>query len=308
MVLPSRRRLASAALAMLVTAAALWTQAASALPLWELTGTRNHIMVLGSIHLLRAADYPLAPAITQAFDEADIVLMEIDMDDLDPVVSAQTIAALARDGKGRQLEELLGPNAWRAASAEAGKLGLDLSSLAPFEPWYAAIAVTQLRLAQLGFDQSLGVEAKLSAEARQRGKEVRGLETLEGQLRTLDNLSPDAQRAFLQTTLEEAREAGDVADEMIAAWKTGDVVTLDADLLESVREQPEVYRALIVQRNEDFARAIGGLVDDSKDYLIVIGTLHLVGPDSVLRLLGQKGIQSRQIDGGQPALSEVERP
>ena len=308
MVLPPRLGLASLALAMLVTAAAFWAPAAPALPLWELTGTRNTIMVLGSIHLLRATDYPLAPAITQAFDEADIVLMEIDMDDLDPAVSAQTIAALARDGKGRQLQELLGPQAWRAASAEAGKLGLDLSSLAPFEPWYAALAVTQLRLAQLGFDQSLGIEAKLSTEARKQGKEIRGLETLESQLGTLDNLSSEAQRNFLQTTLEEAREAGEVADEMIAAWKTGDLATLDADLLESVREQPEVYRALIVQRNENFARVIGGLKDDSQDYLIVVGTLHLVGPDSVLSLLGRKGIQSRQIDGGRPAASQVERP
>ena len=95
---------------------------------------------------------------------------------------------------------------------------------------------------------------------------------------------------------------------MIAAWKTGDLATLDADLLESVREQPEVYRALIVQRNENFARVIGGLKDDSQDYLIVVGTLHLVGPDSVLSLLGRKGIQSRQIDGGRPAASQVERP
>ena len=115
------------------------------------------------------------------------------------------------------MQELLGPQAWRAASAEAGKLGLDLSSLAPFEPWYAALAVTQLRLAQLGFDQSLGIEAKLSTEARKQGKEIRGLETLESQLGTLDNLSSEAQRNFLQTTLEEAREAGEVADEMIAA-------------------------------------------------------------------------------------------
>ncbi len=296
------------ALTMLVTATGLWAGAAPALPLWELTGTHNHIMVLGSIHLLRAADYPLAPAIMNAFDQADIVLMEIDMGALDPVASAQTIAALAKDGKGRELPELLGPDAWRAASAEAGKLGLDLSSLTPFEPWYAAIAVTQLRLAQLGFDQALGVESKLSAEARHRGKEIRGLETLEGQLRTLDGLSRDAQRDFLQTTLEEAGEAGYVTDGMIAAWKTGDVLTLDADLLESVREQPEVYQALILQRNENFARAIAGLVDDSKDYLIVVGTLHLVGPDSVLRLLGRKGIQSRQIDGRAPDLSEAARP
>jgi hypothetical protein len=287
------------ALRILVMWLGCWTAAASALPLWELTGTRNHVMVLGSIHFLRAADYPLAPAITNAFEQADIVLLEIDMDDLDPIASAETVVALAQDSKGRQLPELLGPDAWRAASAEARKLGLDLAPMAPFEPWYAAVLVTQLRLSQLGFDQSLGVEAKLAAEAERRGKEIRGLETLESQLRTLDGLSPEAQRDFLQGTLEEAGEAGDVADEMITAWKTGDVRVLEVDLLDSVRDQPELYRSLILRRNENFARAIGHLVNDPKNYLIVVGTLHLVGPDSVLRMLARDGIASRQIEDRQ---------
>ena len=283
-------------LALLVLA--LQAAAAPALPLWELTGTSNRITLLGSIHFLRAADYPLAPAIRSALDQADIVLMEIDMDDLDPAASTATVATLARDGKGRTLPELLGPRAWKAASAEARGLGLDLEPMAPFEPWYAAVMVTQLRLAQLGFDPSLGVESRMTADAQRLGKEIRGLETLESQLGTLDSLSADAQREFLQSTLEEAGEIGDMADDMIAAWKSGDVRALDADMLDSVREQPEVYRALIVRRNEHFAEAIGRLVDGNRDYLIVIGTLHLVGPDSVLKVLERAGIHSRQIGGG----------
>lgn len=275
-------------------------QAASApaLPLWELTGTSNRVMLLGSIHFLRATDYPLAPAITTAFEQADIVVMEIDMDDLDPVASATTISTLAQDGKGRKLPELLGTGAWQAASAEARKLGLDLAPMTPFEPWYAAVVVTQQRLAQLDFDPSLGIESRMAAEAQRLGKEIRGLETLESQLRALDSLSADAQREFLQSTLEEAGEIGDMADGMIAAWKAGDTQTLDADLLGSVREQPEVYRALIVRRNERFADAIGDLADGKQDYLIVVGALHLVGPDSVLRMLERAGIRSRQIEGG----------
>ena len=101
-----------------------------------------------------------------------------------------------------------GPGAWQAASAEARKLGLDLAPMAPFEPWYAAVVVTQLRLAQLGFDPSLGVESRMAADAQRRGKEIRGLETLESQLGALDSLSADAQREFLQSTLEEAGEVG----------------------------------------------------------------------------------------------------
>ena len=84
---------------------------------------------------------------------------------------------------------------------------------------------------------------------------------------------------------------------MIAAWKNGDVKVLDAELLDSVRNQPEVYRALIIRRNENFASAIGDLVNDRRNYLIVIGALHLVGPDSVLHMLARDGVTSRQVEG-----------
>lgn len=270
---------------------------APALPLWELTNTSNRITLLGSIHFLRASDYPLAPAITAALDDAEVVLMEIDMDDLDPVASSRAVTALAVDGRGRKLPELLGPDAWQTASAEARELGLDLAPLTPFEPWYAAVVVTQLRLAQLGFDPSLGVEARMAADAGRQGKEIRGLETLENQLGALDRLSPQAQRVFFQRTLEEAGEAVDMVESMIAAWKAGDIRVLSSDLLDSVRNQPEVYRSLIIRRNENFASAIGALVNEPKDYLIVIGALHLVGPDSVLQMLARDGIRSRQIEG-----------
>lgn len=280
-------------LALLVLA--VQSAAVPALPLWELTGTSNRITLLGSIHYLRATDYPLAPPIRSAFEQADIVLMEIDMDDLDPAATAATVAALAQDRKGRTLRELLGEPAWQAATAEARDLDLDLELMAPFEPWYAAVMVTQLRLAQLGFDPSLGVESRMAADAQREGKEIRGLETLESQLGLLDSLSAEAQRAFLQATLEEAGAIGAMADDMIADWKAGDVGALDAEMLGSVREQPEVYQSLIVRRNKHFADAIGDLVDGKKDYLIVVGTLHLVGPDSVLEILERRGIGSRQI-------------
>jgi uncharacterized protein YbaP (TraB family) len=170
-----------------------------------------------------------------------------------------------------------------------------MSSLAPFEPWYAAIVVTQLRLDQLGFDPSRGVESQIVADAQKAGKEIRGLETLEGQLTALDTLSPGAQRSFLLLTLEEAATIGDEVDDMIAAWKAGDVPTLDHDMLDSVREQPEVYRSLILRRNEAFSRAIAALANDSQDYLIVIGTLHLVGEDSVLNMLARDGLKTRPV-------------
>ena len=281
--------------ALLFITAWLAAGSAVALPLWEITGTRNHVLLLGSIHTLRPSDYPLDPAIAAALDEADVVYMELDMDDLDPAASASTIALLARDPRGRQLPELLGSAAWTSAVEQGRKIGLDLSTLAPFEPWYAAIVITQLRLAQLGFDTARGVESHIVASAGESGKEIRGLETLEGQLKTLDALSPGAQRTFLQLTLEEAASIGDEVDDMIAAWKSGDESTLEHEMLDSVREQPEVYRSLILKRNEAFSRAIARLANDSQDYLVVVGTLHLVGEDSVLNMLARDGLKTRPV-------------
>ncbi len=276
---------------------AVWLAASSAvaLPLWEVTGTRNHILLLGSIHTLRPSDYPLDPAIAKAVDAADVVYMELDMDDMDTVATSATVAGLARDPRGRQLPELLGSAAWSSALTQGQKIGIDMSSLAPFEPWYAAVVVTQLRLDQLGFDPSRGVENQIVVDAKKAGKEIRGLETLEGQLKALDALSPAAQRTFLLLTLEEAATIGDEVDDMISAWKAGDVPALDREMLDSVRDQPEVYRSLILRRNEGFSRAIAALANDSQDYLIVVGTLHLVGEDSVLSMLARDGLKTRPV-------------
>ena len=68
-------------------------------------------------------------------------------------------------------------------------------------------------------------------------------------------------------------------------------------MLDSVRDQPEVYRSLILKRNEAFSRAIAELANDSQDYLVVVGTLHLVGEDSVLNMLDREGLKTRPVPG-----------
>ena len=42
-------------------------------------------------------------------------------------------------------------------------------------------------------------------------------------------------------------------------------------------------------------RAIAALANDSQDYLIVVGTLHLVGEDSVLSMLARDGLKTRPV-------------
>lgn len=268
---------------------------ADSLPMWQLTGTANHVRILGSIHLLRPGD-TLAPGIVAACRDAEVLVMELDLDDLDPAASAATMQRLAIDPGGRTLDVLLGPRDYPAAVAKAQTLGIDLALLRQFEPWMAALTITQLELAKLGLDTQSGVEQQLLPLARQDHKEVRGLETLEEQLSFLDALSPASQRAFLMDTLDEAKTMQEELDEIVAAWKSGDVRVLEKELLEDLREQPELYRQIVVERNRRWAGQLAPMFRDGKDYLIVVGTLHLVGPDSLIRKLDEAGFPSRQVE------------
>jgi len=266
-----------------------------ALPLWELQGTKNRIMLLGSVHYLRADDYPLASKIDEAYRNADTLLMEIDMDDLDPMQAQLAIMQLAADPDGKQLKDMLGASAYNKASKMAAEININMAILDSFEPWYGAILVTQLTLMQLGFDAKLGVDSRLAARAMQDGKEIRGLETLEYQLGVMDGLSTSAQRDFLLATLDEADEVEEIVGEMITAWKSGNTSALKSLIVDTMAEQPELYRRMLVDRNRNWTKIISQLTKDSDDYLIVVGTGHLVGKDSVLAMLDKAGYPSKQI-------------
>ena len=126
----------------------LWlaTTGAQALPLWEVEGTSNRMYLLGSIHFLRAQDYPLPTAITDALADVDVVVMELDLSAVDPLEMQVTMLSLASDPQGRTLETLLGARTYRKARELAAEIDIDLTIMQPFEPWYATLQITQLRL------------------------------------------------------------------------------------------------------------------------------------------------------------------
>jgi len=269
--------------------------AATAVPLWEIEGINNRVWLLGSVHLLRAEDHPLPRAITDTYREADIIVMELVLDTISPTDMQRVQQELAIDPRGRNLSELIGASAYHEAQSLASAIDIDLDMLQPFEPWFAALQITQLRLMQLGFDGSYGIDATITRQARADGKPLLGLETLDEQLRALDTLPAAAQHYFLTQTLEDAGSIDDDIDAIVAAWRQGDIETLNSLLLEGLNTQPEVYEQLLVQRNRRWTKAIIDMTNDSQDYLIIVGTLHLIGEDSVQNMLGEAGFRTSQL-------------
>jgi uncharacterized protein YbaP (TraB family) len=266
-----------------------------ALSLWQVGGESNTIYLLGSIHMLRAQDHPLPPAIYAAYDDAEKLIMELDMDDLNPVDSQALSNELGLIQDGRTLSDLMGEALYAEAEQLAVTAQIPLALLANAEPWFAAMNVEIMLLMRMGFNPSLGVESALLERAQADGKEILGFETIRQQLEFLDGLSQEAQREMLIQALADGADMREMMDGMIEAWRTGDVAYLEKNLLADMQDYPELNQTIVVDRNVNWTNEIEDMLDDDIDYLIVVGTLHLVGEDGVPQLLEARGHEVTQL-------------
>lgn len=280
---------------LLLASAALADAENHLLSMWQLNGDTNRIYLLGSVHLLREQDYPIPSTIYTAYQDADILIMELDMDDLDPVATQSLVNDLGLIKDGGTLEDVMGADLYGQAEKIAAEINIPLAMLAASEPWLAAITIEQLMLTRVGFDPNYGIEMHLMSRASSDNKEIVGLEEIAQQLGFLDSLSMDAQRSLLMQSLSEATEIEPMMDGLINAWRHGDTGFLELRMLADMQKFPELYDALVVTRNRNWTKQIEELLDDTQNYLIVVGALHLVGEDSVPSMLRTRGSDVTQM-------------
>jgi len=263
---------------------------------WSVRGEHNTVYLFGSIHVLRPGDVGLPRAAQAAYDDAEQLVMEIDMDDpaiADPVAMAAQMQHYARLPAGQSLESVLGSD-YAAVATQLVDAGLDIATFDGFAPWFVGMLVLQLEVAKRGFDPAHGIEQQVTDRAVADRKPILGLETPADQFAVLARLSLPEQKRFLLMTLEETESADARLDELLTAWRTGDTATLARVLSEEFDEFPELYRPLTEDRNRAWVEQLAGLLDDRDDYLVVVGALHLVGRNSVVDLLRQRGYRVTQ--------------
>lgn len=263
--------------------------------LWQIKGATSSVYLMGSVHFLRQSDYPLPEAFINAYQESDELVMELDMDDLDPLLAAQLMMVTGQLSDGKTLRDVMGPTAYAEAARKANNLQINLDMLSSIKPWFVALTVLQLELAKHGFDPSSGIDFYFTERARSDNKPIRGLESLEEQLQIFDDMPMDKQSDFLLMSLEDAQTMDQELGKLLKAWRAGDAATLAHELHRGFEDFPRLYDRLIVQRNRDWAQQINGLLRERGTYLVVVGALHLVGKHSVIEMLEKYGFEARQL-------------
>ena len=293
------------AFAALLTLSPVTAREATARPaLWKIDGPAGDIYLFGSIHILPNGLQWRTPALDAALAQAQRLTFELDLDAAkNPASMGPIVMKYGFLPPERSLYKMLAPEHRVKLDKAARNLGLTPIALDRMRPWLAAITLTSLSILKQSqkdgkplnpaqaLDDMAGVDQQLWDWSKAAGKERGALETSEDQIRVFADLPEIQQVELLVVTISEVSKAPQAVDVMLEAWKRGDTKTLDRAFNADMDRFPALRRAVLDARHEKWVPQIEAMMADGKTHVIVVGTAHLVGRNSVIAMLRAKGVK-----------------
>jgi len=271
------------------------TEAATRNFLWKVTGKPGAVYLVGSVHMLTKDYYPLSPALDSAFKDSDLLVEEADLGEMLSPNSQLQMLARGMLPPSQSLDKVVSPATFALVSARAGALGLPIEALKSFKPWALALMLLGLEWQKAGFDQDLGLDKHFYDRAQTDGKAVQGLETVDYQISRFDEMSMDQQDRLLADSLKDLETETANVNKLADAWKAGDAPAVERIVLQDLKQDPQMYQRLLVERNRNWLPTLEALFTRRGHAFVVVGAAHLIGPDGLLAMLKSKGYTVEQM-------------
>lgn len=260
--------------------------------LWKVSDADTTIYLFGTVHALPPGIDWYHGKVAQAFDGSQELVTEIS--ETDPAKMQAAVMSRAVLPEGKTLRPMLGEDQRKAFEAALAQYGMPAESFDRMKPWYAAIALATLPLAQEKLDAANGVEQLLGTKAQAQKKAHLGLETADYQLGLFDGLSPDVQQRYLGEVIRTLPEVKSQLENIITAWKAGDAERL-ASLINEGEDDPAMLEALLVGRNRNWADWVKTRMDKPGTVFLAVGAGHLAGNGSLQDQLKTRGIATTRV-------------
>lgn len=250
------------------------------------------ITLFGSVHLLPPGLVWRTKAFDEALARADVVVFEIPLAEMNELALQQYLAQNMMNPPGVTLSTLLTADEKARVEAAAKSVGASFAALEPFRPWMAALQISVAAVLKLGYDPNSGVDKLVEADAAKAGKALDYFETAREQLDMFITLPPEQEKAFLVSGATDMAKDPDMLNELVAAWAAGDAATIDRLMNEGLETDPALGKKLLEDRNARWVEKITSVyMNDTKNYLIVVGAGHLAGDKGVPHMLRAEGIE-----------------
>ncbi|WP_339896498.1 TraB/GumN family protein [uncultured Gilvimarinus sp.] len=257
--------------------------------IWQVSDGDSTLYIGGTIHMLKPSDYPLPTEFPAAFSAADKIVFETNMDVVSDPAFSQKLQQAMMLPKGKTLQDQVSEKTWARLSEYAISRQLPLAPMQAFQPAFVALAFTMMEMQKLGFGD--GIDQKYFAQAKAQNKTLGELETADEQLSfmvAMTEMDPDL---FINATLDDLEQMAELFDQMVGEWREGDADELFALMGKPMLDEaPALYDLILTERNKTWVPHIKQLLATPETELVLVGALHLAGPDSVLLMLQQAGL------------------
>lgn len=249
----------------------------------------RHVFLGGTIHILTAADFPLALAYQDAYEQADELVFETDLAAFKHPATMAKIAPVMFQPAGQTLSSQLSEQTSKDFTAFLIDKGLPILQFDAMSATGAMLTLTMMEFQAQGF-LSEGVDAFYHAKASEQGKPISWLESVDSQIALLDSFDNGDPDALIAYTLAEMDKGADAILILHDAWKKGDLNKLEeAGMLDMQRDFPQVYQDIMVDRNLKWMPQIEAMFADEDIEYVLVGALHLAGNDGLLHMLKAQG-------------------
>lgn len=267
----------------------------------------NVVWLFGSIHVGLPSFYPLPDYVLSAYENADALAVECDIQAFSSDLAAQTEALkqlMYLDGT--KISDHISEELYTEAVEALKDCGLYMSAMDLYQPILWGNFIDTSLYETFGIDSDLGIDMYFLNDAYDTGKEILEVESAQFQYSMMGSFSDALQVLLLENSLysyENPDEAEAQIMELVETWASGDADALYALLAEEgefeSEEEQQLYEeyndAMIVDRNISMADYAEGVLDTGKEVFICVGAAHVVGPGAMADLLAQRGYTVEKI-------------
>lgn len=262
---------------------------------WKITDGNNVLFLGGTIHLLTKQDYPLPSEFEFAYQQAKLLVFEVEPDVVNSQATQQKFAEYAYYKDGTTLSNVLDIATYNLLGDFFAVRDLSMTAFESMKPGMLSVVLTVLELERLGL-AGQGVDEFFSDKSKRDNKPQLALETIDDQFSALSALGVGRESFAIRHALSEAEKISDLLQDIKTAWRAGDNQALiNTSLKPWVERFPELYQSLLVQRNNRWLPQLEAFLKTPDIEYVLVGALHLVGNDGLLNLLRQKGYRVEQV-------------
>ena len=250
--------------------------------------------LLGSLHVLTQDAYPLPATIDKAFADSRTLVEEVALDEMNDPLQMMSALSKAMLTGGQTLDQLISADTFAEVKKRAEAYGMPMMALQRMKPWLVAVTLMAPTLQSAGFKPELGIDRHFFDRAKEKGLKRQALETLAYQLDRFDQMPVKLQEELLKATIEDLDTQVSGVKDMVRAWSSGDLATIEKLTLTAFLESPELYQRLLLERNQNWVPHVERCLSEKAGCFVVVGAAHLVGKDGLPALLAKKGYKVTQ--------------